>query len=77
MAKSPAWKDILKQKGWDDAYMAGPAFEKFLKDEQRRVGNVLKILALVKPMRPAWPGSGPAMFHLHHCCHTDTNIRRP
>ena len=48
MAKSPAWKDILKQKGWDDAYMAGPAFEKFLKDEQTRVGNVLKNLGLVK-----------------------------
>jgi putative tricarboxylic transport membrane protein len=22
MVKSDAWKDILKQKGWDDAYLA-------------------------------------------------------
>jgi putative tricarboxylic transport membrane protein len=48
MAKSPAWADILKQKGWDDAYMSGPDFEKFLKDEQKRVGDVLKTVGLVK-----------------------------
>jgi len=49
MAKSAAWKDILKQKGWDDAYLAGPAFEKFLKDEQVRVRGVLMSVGLVKP----------------------------
>ena len=27
MVKSDAWKDILKQKGWDDAYLGGDAFE--------------------------------------------------
>ena len=26
MVKSEAWKDILKQKGWDDAYLSGDAF---------------------------------------------------
>ena len=25
MVKSAAWKDILKQKGWDDAYLPGDA----------------------------------------------------
>jgi putative tricarboxylic transport membrane protein len=48
MAKSAAWKDILKQRGWDDAYLAGDAFVKFLKDEQVRVHNVLKSVGLVK-----------------------------
>ena len=48
MVKSAAWKDILKQKGWDDAYLAGDAFVKFLKDEQVRVNNVLKSVGLVK-----------------------------
>jgi putative tricarboxylic transport membrane protein len=48
MAKSKTWKDILKQKGWDDAYMPGDAFVKFLADEQTRVGNVLKTVGLVK-----------------------------
>jgi putative tricarboxylic transport membrane protein len=48
MVKSAAWKEILKQKGWDDAYLAGDAFVKFLKDEQVRVNNVLKSVGLVK-----------------------------
>jgi putative tricarboxylic transport membrane protein len=48
MVKSAAWKDILKQRGWDDAYLAGDAFVKFLKSEQVRVNNVLKSVGLVK-----------------------------
>jgi putative tricarboxylic transport membrane protein len=48
MVKSATWKDILKQKGWDDAYLGGDAFAKFLKDEQARVGEVLKSVGLVK-----------------------------
>jgi putative tricarboxylic transport membrane protein len=48
LAKSKTWKDILKQKGWDDAYLAGDAFVKFLADEQTRVSNVLKSVGLVK-----------------------------
>jgi putative tricarboxylic transport membrane protein len=48
MVKSPAWKEQLKQKGWDDAYLSGDAFAKFLKDEQVRVNNVLKSVGLVK-----------------------------
>ena len=48
MAKSPAWKDILKQKGWDDALMTGDAFVAFLKAEQERIAAVLKSAGLVK-----------------------------
>jgi putative tricarboxylic transport membrane protein len=48
MVQSATWKDILKQKGWDDAFLSGDAFEKFLKDEQIRVNNVLKSVGLVK-----------------------------
>ncbi len=48
MVKSAAWKDILKQKGWDDAYLSGDGFAKFLKDEQARVLNVLKSVGLAK-----------------------------
>jgi putative tricarboxylic transport membrane protein len=48
LAKSATWKDILKQKGWDDAYLAGDAFATFLKQEQVRVGEVLKSVGLVK-----------------------------
>jgi putative tricarboxylic transport membrane protein len=49
MVKSPAWQEILKQKGWDDAFLANEAFEKFLKDEQVRVDKVLRSVGLVKP----------------------------
>ena len=48
LAKSNAWKEALKQKGWDDAYLPGDAFAKFLNDEQKRVGEVLKSVGLVK-----------------------------
>ena len=48
MVKSPAWQDVLKQKGWDDAYLAGDGFTKFLKDEQARVQKVLSSVGLVK-----------------------------
>jgi len=49
MAKSDAWKEVLKQKGWDDAFLGGDAFAKFLKEEQARVATVLKSVGLVKP----------------------------
>ena len=48
MAKSTQWKEVLKQKGWDDAYLGGDAFVKFLADEQVRVGDVLKSVGLLK-----------------------------
>src|ERR1700754_2574441 len=48
MVKSNAWKDILKQKGWEDAYLGGDAFADFLKKENARVTDVLKSVGLVK-----------------------------
>jgi putative tricarboxylic transport membrane protein len=48
MVKSPAWTEILKQKGWDDAFLAGDAFGTFLKEEIARVSDVLKSVGMVK-----------------------------
>lgn len=48
MVKSKEWQDVLKQRGWDDAYLAEPAFGDFLKSEQTRVEAVLKSVGLVK-----------------------------
>jgi putative tricarboxylic transport membrane protein len=48
MAKSDVWQDILKQKGWDDAFLGGAAFAGFLAKEQTRVADVLKSVGLVK-----------------------------
>jgi putative tricarboxylic transport membrane protein len=46
--KSKEWAEILKQRGWEDFYLAGAPFETFLKEEQTRVGDVLKSIGLVK-----------------------------
>ncbi len=48
MAKSPAWAEILKTKGWDDVYLSGDAFAAFLKEEQARVSSVLASIGLAK-----------------------------
>jgi putative tricarboxylic transport membrane protein len=48
LAKSKEWAEILKQKGWDDAYLSGDAFAQFLKQEQTRVEEVLRSVGLVK-----------------------------
>ena len=48
MVKSPQWQEILKQRGWDNAYLPSPAFDEFLKAEQTRVSGVLKAVGLVK-----------------------------
>jgi putative tricarboxylic transport membrane protein len=47
-AKSKAWQEQLKQKGWDNAFLPANAFATFLKEEIVRVGGVLKSLGLVK-----------------------------
>jgi putative tricarboxylic transport membrane protein len=48
MVKSKEWAEVLKQKGWDDAYLSGDAFAAFLKEEQARVRDVLISVGLVK-----------------------------
>lgn len=48
MAKSQAWADLLKQKGWEDDLLTGDAFAAFLRDEQARVKAVLTSIGLVK-----------------------------
>lgn len=48
LVKSDAWKEVLKQKGWDNAYLPGDAFAAFLKSEDERVGKVLKSIGLIK-----------------------------
>ncbi len=48
MVQTPAWKEVLKQKGWDDAFLPADPFAKFLADEQTRVSGVMKTVGLVK-----------------------------
>nr|WP_255726571.1 tripartite tricarboxylate transporter substrate binding protein [Microvirga sp. ACRRW] len=48
LVKSKEWAEILKQRGWEDFYLAGDPFTAFLKEEQVRVGDVLRSVGLVK-----------------------------
>lgn len=48
LAKSKEWAEVLKQKGWDDAYLAGDDFAAFLKREQALVHDILLAIGLVK-----------------------------
>jgi putative tricarboxylic transport membrane protein len=46
MAALPAWREMLQQRGWDDAFLAGPAFEQFLAKDQADTEAVLKDIGL-------------------------------
>jgi putative tricarboxylic transport membrane protein len=48
MAKSEQWAELLKQRGWDDAYLPGDRFAAFLEAEQARVAEVLRSVGLIK-----------------------------
>ena len=48
MARSPAWKEILREKKWTDAYLGGAAFEEFLKSEQTRVERAYRASGMLK-----------------------------
>ncbi|TCR68447.1 tripartite tricarboxylate transporter substrate binding protein [Bosea sp. BK604] len=48
LVKSKEWAEVLKARGWDDYYLAGDPFVAFLKEEQGRVGDVLRSIGLVK-----------------------------
>jgi len=48
MHDGPAWKAILEKQGWEDAYLPGDEFAKFLDEESERQRGVLTELGLVK-----------------------------
>jgi putative tricarboxylic transport membrane protein len=40
--RSPQWQKSLKANGWDDAYLTGDKYGRFLKTQDKRVDDVLK-----------------------------------
>ena len=48
MARSPAWKEILAQRNWDDAYLGGAEFEEFLRSERNKVERALQASGMLK-----------------------------
>lgn len=43
---TPAWREILQTRGWDDAFLAGTAFEQFLTRDQAETEQVLRDIGL-------------------------------
>ncbi len=48
MQASQAWKDALAKNGWTDTFLAGEAFDSYLKEQITTTEAVLKDLGLVK-----------------------------
>ena len=48
MTKTKTWQDILKDRGWGEATLAGEDFEQFIRAEQVRVKQVLDEIGLGK-----------------------------
>jgi len=46
--KSPAWQETLKKQDWNDFWLAGDAFGKYVEEENKRLGDILAALALGK-----------------------------
>ena len=47
MVKSAAWTSALERRGWSDTHLPGPEFGKFLVEENKRVGDVLKEVGII------------------------------
>ncbi|MCX8135233.1 MAG: tripartite tricarboxylate transporter substrate binding protein [Roseococcus sp.] len=43
----PAWRELLATRGWEDAFLAGPAFEQFIQADTAATEAVLRDLGLV------------------------------
>ncbi len=48
LVKTKEWAEILKARGWDDAYLGGAEFAAFMTAEQTRVSKVMTDVGLVK-----------------------------
>ena len=46
--KSPSWQESLKKQDWDNFWLSGDAFGKYVEDENKRLGDILAALALGK-----------------------------
>lgn len=46
MTRSPRWQETLQRRGWGDAALAGPEFERFIDSERQRLSRILDKLGL-------------------------------
>jgi putative tricarboxylic transport membrane protein len=48
MHATHAWRTVLKENGWDDAFLTGPEFDAFVDDEVKTVQATLREIGLIK-----------------------------
>ena len=44
---TPEWRDVLAKQGWDDEFLTGADYGRFLAEEEQRVGEILREIGLV------------------------------
>ena len=44
---TPEWADVLAKQGWDDEFLTGADYGRFLADEEQRVSTILREIGLV------------------------------
>ena len=44
---TPEWRDVLAKQGWDDEFLTGADYGRFLADEEQRVSTILREIGLV------------------------------
>lgn len=48
MRASSAWQDILRENDWEDSFLSGSAFDRFLREETATVDVILRSIGLVR-----------------------------
>jgi putative tricarboxylic transport membrane protein len=48
LAKSKEWKEVLEKQDWDDLFLPGDAYAKFLKEQDAQTKQILTSIGLVK-----------------------------
>jgi putative tricarboxylic transport membrane protein len=59
MVRSPEWKEVLARYRWNDRYLAGPAFVRFVDDEEARVQAILHQLGTTRGEAVTLTNAGP------------------
>ena len=59
MVASAEWRDVLERYRWNDRYLAGPAFARFVADEEARVQAILQKLGTTRGEAVTLSNAGP------------------
>ena len=61
MVRSPAWRDTLERYRWNDRFLSGPAFARFVDAEEERVRAIVRKLGTSATEASATTGSYPVL----------------